>query len=97
MWDILKSAWNYAFGWIFRGAVIKFTILGAIYYVIAWIAEQVLSVLDISPLTGLQTVINAIPSGVLWMLGIFRFDVGLPLILGAMLTKFLIRRIPLIG
>ena len=97
MYSILVSAFNAVLGWIFRGVVIKFVILGAIYYVIAWIAEAVLSTFDISPLTGLQTVINAIPTGVLWFMGIFRLDVGIPLILGAMLTKFLIRRLPFIG
>lgn len=97
MWGILVSAFNVALGWLVRGVVIKFVILSAIYYVVTWIAEAVLSQLDISPLTGLQTVINGIPDGILYFLGVFRFDVGLPLLLGAMLTKFIIRRLPIIG
>jgi len=97
MYGILVSAANYLLGWLVRGVVVKFIILGAIYYVIAWIAEEVLSQLDISPLTGLQTVIDAIPEGVLWFMSYFRFDVGLPLILGAYLTAFVIRRLPIIG
>lgn len=97
MYGILVSAFNFVLGWIFRGVVIKFVILTAIYYVVTWIAEAVLSQLDISPLTGLQTVVNAIPEGVLYFMGLFRVDVGLPLILGAMLTAFIIRRLPIIG
>jgi hypothetical protein len=97
MFDILKSVWNYALGWVFRATTIAFVALSAVYSIVAWIANEVLSRLDISPLTGLQTVVDAIPSAVKWWALFFRLDVGLPLILGAMLTKFIIRRIPLIG
>lgn len=97
MYGILVSAFNYLLGWVFRGLVIKFIILSAIYYVVTWIAESVLNQLDISPLTGLQTVIDALPDGILFFMGVFRFDVGIPLILGAMLTAFIIRRLPIIG
>ncbi len=97
MFGILVSALNTALAWFVRGVVIKFVILSAIFYVVTWIAESVLGQLDISPLTGLQTVINGIPTGVLWFASKLRLDVGLPLILGAMLTKFVIRRLPIIG
>lgn len=97
MYGILVSAFNVVLGWVFRGIVIKFVILSAIYYVVTWIAEAVLSQLDISPLTGLQTVVNGIPTGILWFMQFFRLDVGLPLVLGAYLTAFIIRRLPIIG
>lgn len=97
MVGIIISAVNFVLGWIFRGVVVKFIILSAIYYVVTWIAEAVLNQLDISPLTGLQGVIDALPAGILWFMAVFRFDVGLPLILGAYLTAFIIRRLPIIG
>ena len=97
MYALLASAFRFALGWLVRGVVVKFVVLAAIYYVIAWIAESVLNQLDISPLTGLQTVIDGIPTGVLWFMGLFRLDIGLPLVLGAYLTAFVIRRLPIIG
>lgn len=97
MFGIVLSALNSVLGWIFRGVVIKFVILTAIYYVIAFIVDEVLTQLDISPLTGLQSALDTLPDGVLFFLGVFRLDVGLPLILGAMLTAFIIRRLPIIG
>ncbi len=97
MFGILFSAFNAALGWLIRGVVIKFVILSAIYYVVTWIANEVLGALDIAPLTGLQGVVNSLPAGIMYFLGVFRVDVGLPLILGAMLTKFIIRRLPIIG
>jgi hypothetical protein len=97
MFGILVSAFNVIVGFVLRGVVVKFLILTAIYYVVTWIAESVLTQLDISSLTGLQTIINSLPDGLLYFMGVFRFDVGLPLILGAMLTAFIIRRLPIIG
>jgi Protein of unknown function (DUF2523) len=97
MYGILVSAARFLLGWLLRGVVVKFVILSAIYYVITFIVEGVLSQLDISPLTGLQTLLDTLPSGMLYFMGVFRFDVGLPLILGAMLTGFVIRRLPIIG
>lgn len=97
MFGILVSAGRFILTYILQGAIIKFVILTALYYVVAWIGEAVLSQLDISPLTGLQTLLDSLPPGILFFMGVFRFDVGLPLILGAMLTGFVIRRLPIIG
>ena len=97
MYGILVSALNFILGWIFRGVVVKFVILSAIYYVVTFIVNEVLSALDISPLTNLQTTINSIPASMLYFLGVFRLDVGLPMILSAMLVAFIIRRLPFIG
>jgi hypothetical protein len=97
MFGILVSAFNVGLSWLVRGVVVKFIILSAIYYVVAWIAESVLGQLDISSVTGLQTIVNSLPPGLLYFMGVFRFDVGLPLLLGAMLTAFVIRRLPIIG
>jgi hypothetical protein len=97
MFGIVKSVFNYVLGWIFRGVIVKFSILSAVYYVIVWIANEVFSVLDISPLTNLESTINTVPASLLYFLGVFRLDVGLPMILSAMLVGFIIRRLPIIG
>ena len=97
MYAILVAAFNYIGGFFLRGVVLKFVILSMIYYVVAWIAEGVLGQLDVSPLSGLQSVLDALPQGVLYLMGVFRLDLGIPLMLGAMLTAFIIRRLPIIG
>jgi hypothetical protein len=93
----LKSALSWLMNWIFRTVIIKFVILTVLWEVVAWVGREVLSKLDISPLTDLQSNIGGLPSGILYFCGLFRVDIGLPLVMGAMLTKFLIRRIPIIG
>ena len=97
MYAILVSAFSWVLNWFLRGVVIKFIILTALFYVVEWIGSAVLSQIDISPLTGMQTLLDSLPTGVLWFMALFRFDVGLPLVLGAMLSKFIIRRLPIIG
>ena len=93
----MKSALSWLLNWIFRTVIIKFVILTVLWEVVAWVGREVLSHLDISPLTNLQSTLGGLPSGILYFCGLFRLDVGLPLILGAYLTRFLIRRIPIIG
>ena len=97
MFGIVLSALNAILGWIFRGVVIKFVILTALYYVITFIVSEVLSLLDISPVEGLEASINSLGASILFFMGVFKLEVGIPLILGAMLTAFMIRRLPFIG
>lgn len=97
MFGIVFSALNTALQWVFRGVVIKFVILSVIYYVVTFIANEVLGQLDISPLTNLETSINSAPGSMLYFLGVFKLDVGIPMILSAMLVAFIIRRLPIIG
>ena len=97
MFGILVSAFNTALGWLIRGATIKFVILSAIYYVVTWIMDAIISALDISALTNLESNLNSAPASLLYFFGVFKLDVGLPMILGAMLTAFIIRRLPIIG
>lgn len=97
MYAILVSAFNFVLGWIFRGIVVKFIILTALYYVITFIVDEVLSILDISPVENLESSFNSLGASILFFLGVFKVEVGIPLILGAMLTAFIIRRLPIIG
>jgi hypothetical protein len=97
MWGILVSAFNVILGWVFRTVIIKFVIFSALFLLVTELMTAILTKLDLSPVSGLQAALGGIPSGVLFFLGLFRFDFGLPLLLGAMLTRFIIRRLPIVG
>ena len=97
MFGILVSAFNVGLGFLLRGVVIKFVILSAIFYVISYLATSVLTSFDITPLTGLQLPVDSMPNGLLWFMFVMKLDFGVPLVLGAYLTRFLIRRLPFIG
>lgn len=97
MFPLLFSAINAALGWVFRVVVIKFVIFTALYYLVTELASAALSKLDLSPVNNLQSALNGIPPDLLYFLGVFRVDFGLPVILAASLAAFFIRRLPIIG
>lgn len=87
-----------ALSWLTREALAKFFITTAIFVVVAYLTPWVIGLLAgfISP-DGLTTIFSAIPAGVWFFWDIFRFDIGVPMILSAHIARFSIRRIPFIG
>lgn len=84
--------------WIFNNLIVKFLVMGAIFYAVAELTPRVLEL--ISPFigtAGLSSAFGGLPAGVWFFLDFFALDVGLPLILSAYMSRFLIRRIPVIG
>lgn len=97
MWVLLVNFFNFAMGWILRGAVIKFFFFTAIVLLIAGLVGLVFNLLANVDFAGLSTLVSNLPPGLLWFLHVFQFHIGMPLMLGALLTRFAIRRIPVIG
>lgn len=64
--------------------------------------DLVLYIIGLLPDSGLSSAVSYLTSisgysGLAYFLGLAQFDIGLPLILGAYVIRFLIRRIPIIG
>lgn len=78
--------------------LIKFLVLAALFAVIVTFMPLLLSALDgMLPVAGLNSAFGLIPSGVWFWLDFFAFDLGVPLLISAHVTRFVIRRIPVIG
>ena len=87
-----------AAAWLVREVVIKAMIIAALFWAMTYLMPMVISY--VSPWIGvssLNSFFAAVPDGLYWMFYALRFDFGIPLIVSASITKFLIRRIPLIG
>lgn len=84
--------------WIFRGIVVKFVILTAIYAVMAVLIPKAIELVapNISS-SGLTSAFSGLGSDVWFYLDFFALGYGIPLILSAAVARFLIRRLPLIG
>lgn len=84
--------------WIFREVLIKFVIFSALFAVVSFLVPYVVQFLGtfISS-TGLTNAFAGIPDGVWFFLDLFRLDYGIPLIISSMVSRFLIRRLPVIG
>ena len=84
--------------WVFRQVVLKFLVMGVIFVVVAELTPLVIEYLGafVSP-GGLTAAFSGIPAGVWYFLDFFALDYGLPLLISAHVSRFLIRRIPFIG
>jgi hypothetical protein len=84
--------------WIFNSVIVKFLVMGAIFVVVSELTPLVIDHAGslIAP-GSLNTAFANIPSGVWYFLDFFALDIGLPLVISAHVSRFLIRRIPVIG
>lgn len=95
MFGIFASALNLALGFVFRGVIVKFLIMFAAWFlVIELIAALVAYVPGAS---SISAALSAFPPGLWFFLDLMRLDIGIPLMLAASTTRFLIRRIPFVG
>lgn len=84
--------------WLLRTVVIKFVflvVLAVIFelfipVVIGYVSPFITAFLQSSGFSGLD-------AGVWWVLDLFNISFGVPLVLSAYVSRFLIRRIPFIG
>lgn len=95
MYAILISAFYTVLNFVVRSVLVKFVLFFAVWFV----ATEFLPVL-VSYLPGssvLTSAWGAIPSSVGYFLNLFQVPTGLSMALSALVTRFAIRRIPLIG
>lgn len=95
MYGILLSALNAALAFVFKQVIVKFLVIFALYFVI----QAFVSVLGgfIPNPTSLTGALGSITSGSWWFLDLFAFSQGASLVVTALVYRFLIRRIPIIG
>lgn len=95
MFGIVLSALNVILGFIFRSIIVKFVVFFGLFFV----ASEFMAVISTFLPTGdqLANAFGGIPSAVWYFLNLFNIRAGLPLLLSAYVTRFTIRRIPLIG
>lgn len=83
--------------WVFRLSIIKFVVFGALALLLAPLMQLLLGLVDTSGINEIPSLVSALPADLRFYLGVFKFDVGLPIIVAAVLVKFFIRRLPVVG
>ena len=84
--------------WLIRAVLIKFLVFTSVFMLVAllvpfaigWLA----SFIGVGDLT---SAFNVLPAGIWYFLDIFRTDFGVPIIISAFVSRFLIRRLPVVG
>lgn len=94
MFEIFKKA----LGWLIGAAQTKFVAGSVLTFVVSTFVTRITELLTtyVNP-QALTDAFNAIPDGMWYFMGIAQFSTGLVLVIGALVTRFLIRRIPIIG
>lgn len=97
MFGIFLSALNAALAFLVRSVIVKF----AVFFGLFFVTTEFMQVLNASGLfpnaNPISSSLGAIPAGVWYFLDLFNVSAGVPLILSAYATRFIIRRIPVIG
>lgn len=84
--------------WLLRGVVVKFVIFTGLFAILALLMPKAAELL--ATWTGTASLTSAfagLPVGVWWFLDFFQLGYGVPLMISAFVTRFLIRRLPVIG
>ncbi|CRM61950.1 MULTISPECIES: DUF2523 domain-containing protein [unclassified Pseudomonas] len=95
MFGILLSAGNALLGWLVRGVLVKFVVMVALYWIVAELVGVMASWLPTG--AGLTSAFGGFSAATWYFLDLFAFSNGVPLLIAALVTRFLIRRIPVIG
>jgi len=97
MFGIFLSVMNSVLGFVVRSVIVKFALYFGLFFVTTEFI-QVLSGAGILPTAGSLTgALGGIPEAVWYFLDLFNVSAGIPLVLSAWVTRFIIRRVPLIG
>lgn len=99
MWTIFKKGVEWLAGLLTSLAWLKSFFVGAIAVIMSALAAILTGFLDVTigSIMNLPSLLGALPNDFLFYFDVFEFDVGIALLLGALITRFLIRRIPVIG
>lgn len=96
MYGILLAALQAAAVFLVRQIVVKGVILFAIFAVVAELTTVLVGLLPTND-GGLASAFASLPSGAWYFLDLFQVTAGVPLVISAYVTRFIIRRFPVIG
>lgn len=85
-----------AFSFIFRGIVPKFFLFFALYYITTEFIPIVIE-LFLPESVDISALFSGLPDSIWYFLDLMQFPVGVPMVFSAMVTRFIIRRLPVIG
>jgi hypothetical protein len=95
MFGIFMSALNAMLGFVLRGALLKFIAFTVLFMIVTEFVKILVTMLPTG--AGLSSAFVGIGAGVWYFLDLFAVSTGVPMILAAFATRFIIRRLPVIG
>lgn len=84
--------------WLLREVIVKFVVFTGVFLLVAFLVPKAVEFLGPWISTGgLSSAFSGLSPGVWFFLDFFQLGFGVPLLISARVTRFLIRRLPLIG
>lgn len=84
--------------WIFRDVIVKFLVFSAVFALVVFLVPKAVGYLgSFIGTSGLSSAFSSVGSGVWYFLDFFQLGYGVPLMISAGVSRFLIRRLPFIG
>jgi len=100
LFGILMSALRTMLGFVLRSAIVKFVTFFALFFVVKEFVAVLISS-DLYPgatqASTLSSAFSGLPPSVWYFLDLFSISTGISTVLSAYATRFIIRRIPVIG
>ena len=95
MFGILLSALNSVLTWVVRSLLVKFVLFFALYFITSEFVGFIAALLpNAGALTG---ALAGITAGTWFFLDVFQLPMGISALVSAYATRFIIRRMPVIG
>ena len=95
MFGIFLSALNSVLAWVFRSLLVKFVIFFALYFITTEFVSLIVNLLPDG--SSINSTLAGIGSATWYFLDTFKIDSGISAVVSAYATRFIIRRIPVIG
>ncbi|MEM5426115.1 DUF2523 family protein [Paraburkholderia ferrariae] len=97
MFAILLSAGNALLGFVLRSVIAKFFLYFALYFFVTEAVSFLQSSGVFPSAAALSSAFGSIGADAWYFLDLFGFSTGAPMIVSAFVTRFVIRRLPVIG
>jgi hypothetical protein len=95
MFGILLSAFNSVLAWLVRSVLVKFAVFFGLYFITTEFVSVIASILpNGSAVTGAMA---SVTNSTWYFLDVFMVQTGISMVVSAYATRFIIRRIPVIG
>lgn len=95
MFGIVLSALNVVLAFVVRSIIVKFVVYFALFFVTTEFINVISSMLPTGD--NLSQAFGGLGGDLWYFLNLFNIRAGIPLILSAWVTRFIIRRLPIIG
>ncbi len=95
MFGILLSALNTVLAWVFRSLLVKFGVFFALYFITTEFVGLIVHLIPSE--SSINGTMSAIGSSTWYFMNVFMISQGVSAVVSAYATRFLIRRIPVIG